>query len=259
MIFVQILAEVKPILLKLLPSAANSKCLQYAEQVLMVARQLTALLYKSACPQLIQQPATLASIVDCAWDSKKMREQQHDWVDRLVANCRQVWEFIMMSDELADSSSLLREQVWLELCQAAFDVMLEGYSRVRKCSSEGRAMMNMDLFALHEGLNAVHLCRPPRGKHYIDAYLRAFYLSEDDLLTWVQENWQAYAYRHVHGLLSQTLSSMLANKKFKDAVVVIDALYDYDKRDGAGKVTNMLSQRFKDDTKLSNLIPGFRR
>lgn len=165
----------------------------------------------------------------------------------------------MLSDQLADASAILREQIWMEVCQAAFDLLLEGFSRVKKCSSEGRAMMTMDLFAVHEGLNNVHLCRPPRGKHYIDNYLRAFYISEDELLQWVQENWQSYAYRHVLGLLTQTLSTMLANKKFKDAVALIDSLYEYEKKDSATSVTSMLSQRFKDD-KFGNLISSkFRR
>jgi hypothetical protein len=131
----------------------------------------------------------------------------------------------------------------MEVCQAAFDVALEGFSRVRKCSSEGRAMMSLDLFSLHEGLNSVHLCRPPRGKHYVDDYLRTFYLPEDDLLQWVREHWQSYAYRHIHGLLSQTLSSMLNNKKFKDAVTMIDTFYEYDKKESSSSVSNLLPQR----------------
>jgi hypothetical protein len=36
---------------------------------------------------------------------------------------------------------------------------MEGYSKVKKCSPEGRAAMTMDVFSLHEGLNSVHLCR----------------------------------------------------------------------------------------------------
>lgn len=122
-------------------------------------------------------------------------------------------------------------------------------------------MMTMDLYALHEGLNLVHLCRPPRGKHYIDNYLRAFYLSEDGLTQWVEENWQSYAYRHIHGLLNQTLSSsMLTNKKFKDAVAFIDNLYEFEKKDNIGKVSGMFSQRLKDENKFSNLLTGkFRR
>lgn len=86
--------------------------------------------------------------------------------------------------------------------------------------------MTTDNIALHDALNTIHLCRPPRGKHYIDNFLRSAMLSEEELMNWVRDNWESYAYRHVHGLLTQVLFSMLHSKKLKDAVAVIDNLYD---------------------------------
>jgi hypothetical protein len=148
---------------------------------------------------------------------------------------------MMLTEQFAESSPLLREQVWLEICQAAFDVCLEGYAKVRKVSVEGRSAMTTDTIALHDLLNTIHLCRPPRGKHYIDNYLRAALLPEDELMGWVRENWESHAYRHVHGLLAQTLFSLLNSKKLKDATAVIDSLYDL--KDGESTSTlGMLSQ-----------------
>jgi hypothetical protein len=64
---------------------------------------------------------------------------------------------------------------------------------------------------------------------FADYYVRATYLQEEELIKWVQENWQMYAYRHVLGLLNMTLSSLLNNnKRLKEAVAMIDALYDSD-------------------------------
>lgn len=137
-----------------------------------------------------------------------------------------------------------------------FDTAIEGFSRIKKVSSEGRAAMTMDLFALHEGLNNIHLCRPPRGKHYIDFYLRTAYMSEDDVLKWVQENWQSYAYRHVLGLISQTFTSVMNGRKLKDAVATIDQLYESENRDVGtnNKFSNLISQRLRDESKLSSMI-----
>jgi hypothetical protein len=147
----------------------------------------------------------------------------------------------------------------LELCQASFDIAIEGFSRVRKCSAEGRAAMTMDLFALHEGLNKIHLCRPPRGKHYVENYLRTFYLNEEEIMRWIQENWQSYAYRHLYGLLQQTMTSMLNSKKLRDAVTTLDSLYEIEDSETT-KVTSMFASRFKEETKFTNLLAGkFRR
>lgn len=120
----------------------------------------------------------------------------------------------------------MREQVWLEVCQCAFDTVLEGFGRVKKCSTEGRASMAMDNTALHTSLDSVHVCRPPRGKVHVDNYVRASYLSEDELIHWVNQNWQLYTYRHLTGLLSQNLSSVMKKKKLSNAIASLDAMYE---------------------------------
>ena len=41
------------------------------------------------------------------------------------------------------------------MCECAFDLALEGISRIRKCSPEGRLAMTLDIFDLHAGLNRI--------------------------------------------------------------------------------------------------------
>ena len=134
---------------------------------------------------------------------------------------------------------MVREQVWLELCQSAFDIVLEGFSRVKKVSTEGRASMAMDVSSMHTALDAIHPCRPPRGKLHVDNFVRASYLSEEEVLEWVRNNWQGYAYRHLLGLLTQVYMSsnnnmnvnVLKKKRYNTAVAVLDSFYDQNQRD----------------------------
>ena len=87
--------------------------------------------------------------------------------------------------------------------------------------------MLMNIAALHDGLDTIHTCRTvPRGKSYVTHLIIASGMSDEDMMQWVNENWQAYAYRHIYGLLTQCLSSVLNSKKLKDAVAVIDVLYE---------------------------------
>jgi hypothetical protein len=145
-------------------------------------------------------------ITDCSWESRRVWDV-HEWVSDMGGHCRSVWEYMGTSPQF--EASLLREQVWMEVTQAAYDCVLEGFTRVRKCSMEGRSAMLMDCLALHDELNRTHLCRPPRGKDHVEAILRAALLSEAELMAWVLENWQAYSYRHIHGVLAQNLASLL--------------------------------------------------
>jgi hypothetical protein len=45
------------------------------------------------------------------WEVKKMREEPHEWVDILIDNCVEVWEYMEQCDEFGDASSSVREQV----------------------------------------------------------------------------------------------------------------------------------------------------
>lgn len=95
--------------------------------------------------------------------------------------------------------------MWFEICQSAFDVALDGFSKAKKSnavvgstttSSEScRQAMLVDLTALQSNLDALHTCRPARGKEHIQEYLRATGLPEDEMLEWVRDNWQNYAYQ----------------------------------------------------------------
>ena len=224
----KLLNETKAKFTKLLPESYVVVCNTYIAQYHSIASQLQGMIYRTMSPQLITQSTLVPLIIDSpGWDSKKPREQPHDWVDLLVFNCRHVWEYLLSQQDSAETSELVREQLWIELCQSAFDTVIEAYSKLRKTTTQGRALMSLNVSALHNALDAIHSCRPPRGKHHIDNYIRAFYMSETDMLQWINENWMAYCYRHIHGLLTQTMSSLVLNKKFKDAVAMLDTLYDY--------------------------------
>ena len=125
--------------------------------------------------------------------------------------------------------------MWMEICQAAFDTVIEGFSRIRKVSAEGRAAMSMDVAFLQGSLHNIHTCRPPRGRFHLDALIQASSLGDDDqLFDWIRENWQSYAYRHIHGILIRNMTSMLNSKRLKDAVAVIDSLYEPSLATGGG-------------------------
>lgn len=115
----------------------------------------------------------------------------------------------------------------MEICQAAFDTLMEGFfgGKIKKVSAEGRATMTMDIEALHSGLDAIHSCRPIRGKAYVDAVIKVTYVPEDEVLQWMTENWSQYAHNHLAGLAVQQMSSLISTKKLKDALTHIDLLY----------------------------------
>lgn len=113
----------------------------------------------------------------------------------------------------------------------------------------------MDVTMLQDRLSAIHPCRPPRGKHYVDALVQASFMPEVEMLEWVREAWPGYAYRHMHGLLTQTLSSMMSSKKLKEAIALIDELYETDQKDDPGsRMSGLFSSRLTEESKLTSIF-----
>ena len=219
------LQEVKQVLLNLIPENFHVICKEFTAKFQQEASQLRALVYRTACPLLINGKNILAQIVDAGgWDSRQMRPVDV-WVKQIVSNCGDLWTYLFQEGEFGDATALVREQMWLELCQSAFDIALDGFSQVKRVSSDGRAQMLRDMEALQQGLDEIHPCNCPRGLSHVEAYVRAATQAPEEMMLWIQDNYNAYAYRHIHGLVVQTFSSMVFRSRLRDATEFIDELY----------------------------------
>lgn len=259
---INILNEIHSMVVKVLPEVEQLNCNNYISQYQVVANQLRGLIYKSMCPEMIKQQQILQQLVEnTSWDSRRKidENEHHEWVDTLTTACNEVWTYL--SEQKDEVFGMIREQVWLEICQAAFDTALDGFCKIRKCSAEGRAAITIDVATLHDKLNSIHRFNTPHGKIHVDNLIQASYMAEDDMMEWVAENWQSYSYKQLFGLLSQTLSSVLNSKRLKDAVAVIDTYYECENKEGSSRrLSNLLSKINREEagSKISSVLSTIR-
>ncbi|KAJ1460356.1 hypothetical protein M885DRAFT_428957, partial [Pelagophyceae sp. CCMP2097] len=66
------------------------------------------------------------------------------------------------------------------------EALVDGFARVvcDGCSTEGRALMSMDLQVMQYSLDKVRRARPPRAAPYVNAFIKSTYLPEADLDEW---------------------------------------------------------------------------
>ena len=107
------------------------------------------------------------------------------------------------------------------MVESGYIALLEGFSKIYLCSTEGRALMSIDLAtfasniskrALTEkfrgtiGGNRAFLAPPAimdiKGKQYVDTYIKVFYFPNEDALTWISENRESYHLSHLLALVS---------------------------------------------------------
>ena len=114
---------------------------------------------------------------------------------------------------------------WQKLVSSCYMAMLNGFARVPYCSTEGRALMSMDLATLTSGISPMAIvdrlmenhgddeARPPphvsvpRGMAYVDTFIKVFYFPPLDAYSWIEENHKEYHCMHSIALMAGTTNS----------------------------------------------------
>lgn len=62
------------------------------------------------------------------------------------------------------------------------------YANVKKCSNEGRALMQLDFQQFLTKLEKLTDIRPIPDKEFVETYIKAYYLTENDMERWIKEH-----------------------------------------------------------------------
>lgn len=183
-------------------SAAQHRCVE----ALNAADQLGVIVYRTLGRRLAAASTISAAIVAIphAWAAQTIQEDNNTYVDDCSRHLERIWTALCGADffgGLGPRSSTLREVVWTETVQACFEAVVDGYAAVsHNCSTEGRALMSMDLQVFQFSIDKIHRARPARGAVYADSYIKAFYFAEVDLDAWIERNRDSYKQAHMRAL-----------------------------------------------------------
>lgn len=136
----------------------------------------------------------------------------------------------------SSSSSSLRPgeatagAVWAAIVDCVMDDLLEAFSRVRRCSEMGRALMSMDLDAIQRGLTAIEASPAiTRAKRRVDSLIKGFYVKESDLVDWAAESMSAglLTLRHVASVAKQDRGPLrdVGKKRKKEIMAAVEAAW----------------------------------
>ncbi len=153
-----------------------------------------------------------------------MNEHCNTYVDRLSDRYGILWAQLSSSRLTAK----LLSDTWEYVVESGYLSLLEGFSKVYDCSTEGRALMSIDLATFSSNINRHTLkerfagrnaiLQPPtvaphRGMQYVDTYIKVFYFPEKDVQSWVMDNKGKYHINHLLTLVSIGAHSQLAPKE----------------------------------------------
>ena len=144
-----------------------------------------------------------------------MQEQSNAYVFNLCERSAIVWGYLSSSMCLPPPILVF---TWDQIVRVAFLILVEAFSKVPKCTTEGRSLMSMDLATLSHGLmpdtimeeisdDYGHINPPPNACRtemmmHVDTFVKVFYYPDADKISWIKENAGKYHLQHFISLLS---------------------------------------------------------
>jgi hypothetical protein len=132
--------------------------------------------------------------VGSGWGESKLHEQANDYVEDFCDFLALLWQSLSATGDVRRLPLGILKTLWENLLGGGYMVLLDGFSKVPYCSTEGRALMSMDVASYRSGTSPRSIaerledddnpsCSCPLPKDirsyrtmaYVDTYIKIFY------------------------------------------------------------------------------------
>ncbi|KAL0436359.1 UNVERIFIED_CONTAM: Syndetin [Sesamum radiatum] len=176
--------------------------------------ELTQHIHRTTAKQLLHINGYVDRIANAKWEVKELGMEHNGYVDLLLG------EFKHYKTRLAHGG--IRQEVQDLLLEYGLEnvaeTLIEGLSRVKKCSDEGRALMSLDLQVLINGLKHFVSVDVRPKLQIVETYIKAYYLPETEYVHWSRAH-PEYSKSQIVGLVNLVASM----KGWKRKTRVMDA------------------------------------
>lgn len=158
---------------------------------------LTAQIHKVSARMLLHIDGYPEKIANAKWEVKELGMEHNGYVDLLLG------EFKHYKTRLEHGGiSKELQQLLLEFgIESISEVLVEGLSRVKRCTDEGRALMSLDLQVLINGLQHIVSANVKPKLQTVDTFIKAYYLPETEYVHWARSH-PEYSKSQVVGLVN---------------------------------------------------------
>ncbi|KAK7262226.1 hypothetical protein RJT34_29789 [Clitoria ternatea] len=136
-------------------------------------------------------------VANCKWELKDLGMEHNGYVDLLLG------EFKHYKTRLAHGG--IRKEIQDLLLDYGLEMvaetLVEGLSRVKRCSDEGRALMSLDLQVLINGLQHFVSINVKPKLQMVETFIKAYYLPETEYVHWARAH-PEYTKNQIVGLIN---------------------------------------------------------
>ncbi|CAL8294189.1 unnamed protein product [Merluccius merluccius] len=205
----------------MMPAVKKPFLQQFYSQTVSTASELRKPIYWIVAAKAIDYEQMLLMMSGVKWDIKEIMSQHNVYVDTLLK------EFEQFNRQLGEVSRQVRiplavsNVLWEHCIRLANRTLVEGYANVKKCSNEGRALMQLDFQQFLMKLERLTDLRPIPDKEFVETYIKAYYLTENDMEQFIK-NHREYSMKQLANLVNVCLGSHINKKARQKLLSAID-------------------------------------
>uniref|UniRef100_A0A8D0D9P1 VPS50 subunit of EARP/GARPII complex n=1 Tax=Sander lucioperca TaxID=283035 RepID=A0A8D0D9P1_SANLU len=205
----------------MMPAAKKPFLQQFYSQTVSTASELRKPIYWIVAAKAIDYEQMLLLMAGVKWDIREIMSQHNVYVDVLLK------EFEQFNKRLEEVSRHVRiplpvsNVLWEHCIRLANRTLVEGYANVKKCSNEGRALMQLDFQQFLMKLEKLTDLRPIPDKEFVETYIKAYYLTENDMEQFIK-NHREYSMKQLANLVNVCLGSHINKKARQKLLAAID-------------------------------------
>ncbi|CAH2060402.1 unnamed protein product [Thlaspi arvense] len=178
---------------------------------------LTEHLHRTTARILLHVNGYVDRIANSKWEVKELGVEHNGYVDLMLG------EFKHYKTRLAHGGIPQEVQnLLLEYGVEIFaEMLVEGLSRIKRCTDEGRALMSLDIQVLINGLQHFVPTNVKPKLQIVDTFIKAYYLPETEYVHWARAH-PEYTKGQVIGLVN--LVATMKGWKRKTRLEVVDKI-----------------------------------
>ncbi|GAV72103.1 DUF2451 domain-containing protein/DUF2450 domain-containing protein [Cephalotus follicularis] len=178
---------------------------------------LTRHIHKTTARLLLHINGYVDRIANTKWEIKELGLDHNGYVDLLLGEFKHYQTMLARGGFEKEVQELLLEYG----VEIVAETLVEGLSRVKKCTDEGRALMSLDLQVLILGLK--HFVSESASPKFqiVETFIKAYYLPETEYVHWARAH-PEYSKNQIVGLIN--LVATMKNWKRKTRLEVLEKI-----------------------------------
>lgn len=216
----------QPHLEAMIPTNKKAFLQQFFSQTVNMAEEVRKPVYWSVSAQAVNYDQVLGQMASVRWDIKDIMSQHNPYVDSILRSFELVAHQLVEINRRVPIPLVVYHTLWEHCVRLANRTFVEGFSNAKKCSNEGRALMQLDYQQFLMKLDSIMDLKPIPEKEFVEGYIKAYYLPESQLDSWLQDH-KEYSNKQLLALIN---SVDHINKKSRQRLVNIVEEMDRNRR-----------------------------